>query len=140
MAGLQRRQAIAVILPRIIVVADPDEGGLEKMNDGGKNFLPREASKGHVVANLRADGRKSLGELHHMFVFGAFADLSKTPMIAILLAPFGVPARRLDMTVRRWANPEVGPGGGDGERLDAPKNVSVGQSGTIRSRVGEAFP
>jgi hypothetical protein len=87
------------------------------MNDGGNDFLSREASKGHVLADLRADGRKSLGELHHMFVFGALADFSKTPMVAILLAPFGIATRRLDVTVRRRADPDVGPGGGMASNL-----------------------
>ena len=81
-----------------------------------------------MVANLRADGRKSLGELHHMFVIGAFAEPSKAAMIAILLAPFGVATRRLDVTVRRWANPDVGPGGGmasDLMRLRMSASVSL---------------
>jgi hypothetical protein len=139
MAGLQRRQAIAVILLRIIVVADPNEGGLEKMNDGGKDFLSREASKGHVLANLRADGRKSLGELHHMFHIWCFRGPLETLMVAILLASLGIATRRLDVTVRRRADPDVCPGG-DGERLDAPEDVHLGQPGTIRMGVGEALP
>ena len=89
------------------------------MNDGGKDFLAREASKGHVLANLRGDGWKSLGELHQMFIFGALADLTKTRMVAVLLAPLGIAAGCLDVTVRTRADPDVGPGAGDGERLDA---------------------
>ena len=83
--------------------------------------------------------RKSLGELHHMFVFGALADLTKKRMVAVLLAPFGIAARGLDVPIRRRADPDVGPGRRDGERLDAPENVSLCQPGTIRPRVGEAF-
>jgi hypothetical protein len=124
----------------IVVVAHPDEGGLEKMNDGSKNFLARETSKGHVLANLRADGGKGLGELHHMFVFGALADLAKAPMIAVLLAPLGIAAGGLDVPVRRRAYPDIGPGRWDGERLDAPEDVSLCHSGTIWSSVGEALP
>ena len=112
----------------IVVVAHPDESGLEKMNDGGEDFLSREPGKGHVLANLRADGWKSLGELHHMFVFGALADLTKKPMVAILLAPLGIAARGLDVTVRRRADPDVGPGGGmasDLMRLRTSASVSL---------------
>ena len=43
-----------------------------------------------MLAKLGADGRKSLGEFHHMFVFRALANLTKTRMVAVLLAPLGI--------------------------------------------------
>jgi hypothetical protein len=43
-----------------------------------------------VLAKLGADGRKSLGEFHHMFVFRALANFTKTRMVAVLLAPLGI--------------------------------------------------
>ena len=62
MPVFQCRQTKAVVLPCIVVIADPDERALEKVNDGGEDFLPRESGQGHVLANLLSDGRKRLGE------------------------------------------------------------------------------
>jgi hypothetical protein len=57
MAGLQRRQAITVVFLRIVVVADPDEGGLKQVNDGGKDLLTL------ASVNLRTSiGSRSKGE------------------------------------------------------------------------------
>ena len=105
-----------------------------------RTFSRGKPAKRHVLANLRADGRKSLGELDHMFVFGALAHLAKKRMVAILLAPLGIAAGGLDVTVRKRADPDIGPGRGDGERLDPPEDVRLCQPGAIRPRVGEAFP
>ena len=93
-----------------------------------------------MLAKLGADGRKSLGEFHHMFVFRALANFTKTRMVAVLLAALGIATRGLDVPIRRRADPNVSPGEWDGERLDAPKDVSFCHPGAIRTSVGKALP
>ena len=46
-------------------------------------------------------------EFHHVLVFCALADRAELRMVAILFAPLGVAAGRLDVTVRARANPDV---------------------------------
>src|SRR3954467_14284734 len=74
-----------------------------------------------------------------MFVFGAFADLSKARMVAILLASLGVPARRLNVAVRNRADPNVGPRGRDGKHLDAMEDISFRQLSPVGTSVSETL-
>ena len=83
---------------------------------------------------------RSLGEFHHMFVFCALANFTKTRMVAVLLAPLGIAIGGLDLPIRRRADPNVSPGGWDGERLDAPQDVSLCHPGAIRTGVGKTLP
>src|SRR5207253_238900 len=93
----------------------------------------------HVLAYLRADGRKGLGECHDMPVFGALSYLAKIRMIAVLLAASGIPACGLDVPIRERTNPDVAPGRRDRKRLDAPEHVGLCQPGSVSTRVGEAL-
>ena len=74
-----------------------------------------------MLAKLGADGRKSLGEFHHMFVFRALANFTKTRMVAVLLAALGIATRGLDVPIRRRADPNVSPGGWRHRSLKARK-------------------
>jgi hypothetical protein len=103
--SLQRGQAITIVVPGIVVVADANEGGFQEMNDGRKDFLAWKASKGHVVTNLGADSRESLCERDDMLVFGALADLAETRMVAVLLATLGITTGSLNMTVSKGSDP-----------------------------------
>ena len=118
-AVLEGGQAIALVLLGVFVAADPDEGRLQKIDDGGENLLTRQAAQSQMLSDLLADIRQALGEVQHVMVLGALADLPKARMITVLFAPSGVAARGLDVPIRFRADPNIGPGRRDGERLDA---------------------
>src|SRR5712671_6889389 len=110
------------------------------MDYRGQDLFAREAKHGHVLPHFRAYGWKSLGECHHMLVFGAFPHFSKARVVAVLLSSPSVPAGSLDVPVCEGANPHVGPGRRYGERLDAPNDLGFGHLRTIGATIPEAFP
>src|SRR5690349_11995442 len=75
-----------------------------------------------------------------MLVFRAVAYLSKTRVVAVLLAALGVPPGRLQMAIDEGTDPDVGPGRRYRQRLDPRQNFGLGQTGSIRTSVAEAFP
>src|SRR6185436_17645299 len=61
-------------------------------------------------------------------------------VVAVLLATPGVPAGRLDVAVRVGADPDVGPGGRDGERLDPLDGRRVPDGLAVPVAVRESAP
>src|SRR4029079_1320550 len=138
-AGLQGRQSIAVVLFGIVVVAYPDEGGLQEMHDSRKDFRSGKATQRHMLTDLGADRRKCLGECYNMLVFRALAHLAETRMVSILLATFGIAAGCLDVTVRKGTDPHVRPRRRDGKRFDPAEDIRLCEPGAVRACVAEPF-
>ena len=61
-------------------------------------------------------------------------------MISVLLAAPVIPPGCLDMTVGRGADPDVRPGGRDGEGADAFERADVGDDRSIRFTVNKQSP
>jgi hypothetical protein len=55
------------------------------------------------------DCRQGIGESDDVFIFGALAHLAKNCVIAILFAALGVASRRLNVTIGKWAYPNIRP-------------------------------
>src|SRR6185312_1901022 len=63
--------------------------------------------------------RQGLPEGDHPRVLGAVALVAPARVITVLLAPAGVASGRLQVAVGVGADPDVGPGGRDGQLADA---------------------
>ena len=88
---------------------------------------------------IRPNRRKRFGKPNNALVLGAFPHLAKARVIAVLFASLGVPARRLNVSLRKRTDPDVRPRRRDGQCLDAPEHVGFGQSGPIYEGIKEAF-
>ena len=100
MAVLQRGQAIASVLFGVIVVTDPDQRLVEKIDNSGDDLLARQTRQRHVPAHLGPDCGQCVGESDDMLIFGAVPNFAETRMIEVLLAASGVAAGRLQVSVR----------------------------------------
>src|SRR5216684_1822598 len=80
------------------------------------------------------------GEREHAIVFDGIADLPPPRVIAILLPPARVSTGRLQVATRVGADPNVGPGGRDGQALDPPKGLWVTDGVAVAARVAEPLP
>ena len=49
----QGREAVALVLLRVVVVADADQRGLEQVHHGGQHLLARQAAQRHVLGDAR---------------------------------------------------------------------------------------
>src|SRR5262249_13595678 len=109
------------------------------MDDGGKDLVARKAAPRHVLTHSGPNGRKNLGERDDMFVFGAFTHLAEARVVAILLPASGIPPGGLNVSVGKWADPDVSPCRRDGERLHPPEDVRLCQLGALGAGLGESF-
>src|SRR5262249_13288347 len=86
-----------------------------------------------ALTNLRQRLRKD----HQSSVLDLVADLAPLRVIAILLPPARIAARRLEMAARIGANPHVGPRGRDHERADARQHGGVADAAAVLVDIAE---
>src|SRR5262245_6449187 len=128
---LERGQAIALVVPGVLVAADADQRLFQEMHDGGQDLLALETAPGEMPLDRASDGRQALREGEHAMVFGAVAHVAKARVIAILLAPFRITARRLDVAIGPGAYPYLDPGRRNGQRLDALQGCRIAYPGVL---------
>ena len=133
----QCRQPERSVLARVFVVPHPDGRDVEEANHGGDNPFPTERAATHVAVDAPPDTRQRPGERREPVVLGLIAHLPPSRVVAVLLAPPGVSAGRLDVAVRRPADPDIRPRR-DGERLDPRPLAAVGDRPAGRIQVLEA--
>ncbi len=141
-----RGQAEALVLARVLGVADPDQGALEQAHDGRQHLLARQAVAPHVGIEPRADLRQRPTENQHAVELVRVAHRAPLGVVAVLLAPAVVAAGRLDVAARMRADPDVGPGRRDRERaqpadlgglLDRPALRVAIAEGAARAPAGD---
>jgi hypothetical protein len=99
MAVLQGCEAVAVVLLCGVVISDADQRGLQKMDHGRQHLFARQSAQGHMLPDLLSDGGQCVGEGNDMLVLRAFAHLTEARVVAVLLAPFRVAPRRLNVAI-----------------------------------------
>ena len=73
-------------------------------------------------------------------VLGAFAHLAEASVIAILLAPFRVAPRRLNVAIGEGTYPDLRPCGRDRERLDPFQDILFSQLRAVCPYIANACP
>src|SRR5262245_25221507 len=119
MPVLKCGEAVALILLCIFITAYPNECRLQEIHDGGKNLLARQPAQPQVLAELAPNCWQALRKLEHVLVFGALTHLAEFRMVAILFSALHVPSGRLYVPIGFWTNPNIAPGRGNGQRLQA---------------------
>ena len=140
MSVLQCCQTVAVVLPGVVVVPDPDERGFQQMHDRCQHLLPRQSAQRHVLSHRRPDPRQRMGERDHVLVLAAVADFAEGRVITILFAPLHVPPGSLDVTVCEPAYPHLGPGRWNDNCAYAPQHHPFGNCSAIRIDIPKAAP
>ena len=134
----QRRQAERLVLPRVFVVADPDERLLEQLDDRGQDLVLRQSGTPQVGVGAAAHARQRLREADQAVVLRLVADLAPPRVIAILLAAARVAAGGLKMAARVGRDPDVLPCRRNHQRPDAVQLGLVAQHAASGSQIGEA--
>ena len=140
MALAHRREPVGVVLLRVVLRADPEEAAVEQP-DGAGEHLARAASRparGPCATRARSCG-SAARELDHRVELLGVAPLAPAVVVAVLLAPGGVDAGRLDVAHRVGADPDVLPGRRDGELADPLEHARLADPGA-RRRPGTRSP
>ena len=135
---LQSGQPIAIVLLRVVLVADADQRRLKKMNDGCQYFFARQSAPSHVLVHFFANRGQFVREGDDMLIFGAFSHFAKKRVIAILFASLRVASRRLKMTVGEGTYPNVPPCRGNDQGLDALEHICVREFRAVRAGIAES--
>src|SRR5690606_21143007 len=106
----QRRQAEALVLRSIDIVADADHRMVEEPHHGSDHALARQATPAQVGVDALAQLRQPTGEIRKAPELGVVATRGPGGMVAILLAAPLVAPRRLDVAGGIKTDPDVGPG------------------------------
>ena len=128
MAAAQRRQAEALVGAGILFVADAHMLGVEQAHDRGEHGVALDLALPEVGLDALAELGQSLAELAAAVIFGGVLPGAIIGVVAILLAPAGVLAGRLDMPVGGLAEPGVDISGGERERIQAVDLGAVGDA------------
>src|SRR5205823_2993741 len=134
---LERGEAVASILLRVLLVADADQRLLEELDDRCDHLLLREPLPRQVLANALPNRAERVAERDHASVLGFVADLAPPRVVAVLLAPPRVPAGGLDVAALVGADPHVRPRRRNGQRPDPLQRGFVEDPLPVRSDVRE---
>ncbi|MNE09113.1 hypothetical protein D3C80_1017810 [compost metagenome] len=137
---VQGGQAEAAVPPRVLGVADADQGDLQQAHRRRQDLVPAGAAQGQVMLHPLAQARQLAGEVGQAVELVAGGVTRPVGMIAVLLAASRIAARGLDMAVRARTDPDVLPGGRNGEGADAVQRSCVAdrQAGAVAIRKSRA--
>src|SRR5690606_33095169 len=96
-----------------------------------QHLFPRQPACRQVLVDAAAYARQAFGEIHEAFIFRLVAHLVPFRVIEILLAAARIASRRLDMAARFRADPDIGPGGRNGEAAYARQQLLVAHEFTL---------
>jgi len=133
----QGRQAVRVVLSRVLLVADARAARFQETHERGEDLLARQAPAPQVRAHPPPDGRQRPGEGGETVELRRVAQLAPARVVAVLLAPPRVAARGLDVAARVGGDPDLAPGGRDGQRADARQRARIAKGRAARVAVGE---
>ena len=138
-AVADRRQAEVLMLLRVLIVADADQGLLQQRNDGRENFPSRQAGQREMSADRRPEFRQDRRESDDSVVLGALPLGAEARVVPALLPPARVAARHLKVPVGVRADPDVRPGRRDRVGADAGERRGISHDPAIRVAIGERF-
>jgi hypothetical protein len=140
MVVAQCRQAEAVVLFGVLLVADAHQSRLEQTYDGRQNRAAGEWLTPHVMVDTLANARQGAAELPHAVKLDLVARRAPIGMIAMLLAAAGVAPRGLQVPKRVERYPDARPGRWDGEMPQPIECVSIDNSSPVRIIIDKPLP
>ena len=132
-------EAERIVVPRVFLIADPDQGRFQQPNHSGQDFFTGKPGPRQILLSPAADGRQNLAKRDQPVVFGFVSKHSPARVVPVLLATFGIPCSRLNVAIRNWADPDITPSGRNREGLDPRERFRITQSRAIRSDIRECL-
>ena len=121
----QGGEAERAVLAGVLVVSDADQRLVEQSHDGRQDLTPAEVVRAQVALHALAHVGQDLAELEHPPELRLVPRLAIARVIAVLLPPARVASGDLDVAARIGADPDLAPGRGNDESLDARALRSV---------------
>src|SRR4030095_6065699 len=135
----QRRRAERPVVAPVPFSADADERRTHQLRRRREHPLLRELRVRKILRDAAPDPRQREREIVQRVELVRVALGDPHRVIAVLLAPAGIPSRRLQMAVRIRAYPDVLPGGRYREAADALERPAAADQTSARAGVGQSF-
>lgn len=137
MAIAQSGQPVGTVLLGVARVADADQGVIEQLDHRGQHLLPAVYRQRKMLLQRGPQRRQCLAECQQAGVLVGIPHLAPARVITVLLAPPRIAAGGLQMAVGIGADPHVGVGGRDCQRVDARHVRGVADALALRIEVSE---
>ncbi len=135
MAVLKRREAEALILTRILRVANARQRHLHQAHHTGQYFFSRQARSGQIGLDMAANCRERLAEEHEVLELGLVAHCPPLRMVSVLFSAPRVASCGLDMALAMHADPHVLPCRGHRKGSDSAEFIRVFDDGALGSPI-----
>ena len=132
--GQAERAVLVVVAGGVLLAAGPEHAEVEHPHAGGQHPVPGQARLGQPVDHGGPHVGQAAAQVQHPVVLHPVPGRPPVVVVAVLAAPGGVHADRLDVPVRVGADPDVLPGRRDDQRLDPGDLRRVGDRRRRRCR------
>jgi len=136
----QRGEPVRLVLLHVGGVADADEGGLQQTHHRGQHLLPRQPGEREIASRALAQRHERDPEAEKALVLGLVSEGHPVRVVAVLLAPLGVAPGRLQMPLGVGTDPDVRPGGRDGQARHPLEHGAVPDLAPARIEHGGPAP
>ena len=133
----QGSQAVAFVLLRVLLVADPDEGLVHEQQHQGHHFITVQGRAAQVFVALRPQWGQLFAKGAQARELGQAAHFVPGRVVAVLLAAQAIEARHLQVRGGRGRNPDLRPGRRNHEAGDAVQGFRVGDFQALGIVVGK---
>src|SRR4029453_7283735 len=136
---VRRRRAESAVVAPVPLSADTNECAVHQLHDRREHPLLGELRVRKIRRDAAPDPRKREREVVQRVELVRVALGDPHRVIAVLLAPAGIPSRRLQVAVRIRAYPDVLPGGRYREAADALERLAAADQTSARAAIGKSF-
>ena len=136
-AVTQGGQAIARIGPSVFSVTNAKPRRIENADHDRKYLVPRQFFHRKIDPEATTETRQRISERQHALEFRAVARGSPLEMVAVLFSTSGIATRRLQVTARICADPDVLVSGRDGEASDSQQDFRIADRAIVRTHIRE---
>src|SRR5690606_16013403 len=136
--GREGGQAVRIVRLRVLSAPDPDQGPIQDRHRQGDYLVLCQTSAAQVLFDPLSQNGQAFGELSHSIELGGVAGFFPIRVVDVLLAVRIVLAGGQQVATPVCGDPDVGPGGGNDQRLD-PAAVVVADRLAVLVDVAEAL-
>jgi hypothetical protein len=128
---------VAAVLAGVFLIADPDERDLQKAHHGRQDLLAGQPAARLILGDACAKTWQRPAEGEHAVELGSVADHAPVGMVAVLFAASRIAPGRLKVAFAIGADPDLGPGRGYRQPLDAGKLRTIPDQAALGVAVAE---
>src|SRR5262245_55439221 len=135
----QRRETVRLVLFGVLVIAHANQRCFEQPHDRCEDFLLWQFRQGKVFRDPHPYPGKQVSKIQHALELRTVANLAPARVVSVLFAITVISADGLEVSLRRWTDPDIFPCGRDREGAYAFQGFGIADDTIVRVDVAECF-